>query len=435
MFHFHGLEMKEIIKTASILSSCKTDQEKIDQLCHAFTLFSKQTVRLESAYISLQEQFKQLNDELRDTHRQLQTKAAEFDIMTGYLKSILGNIVQGILFIDLNGIVTTYNKAAETILGVPSRQVLFQDFWQNFSDDTFGFSMHDSLEQKKASDMSCISYSSPLHHQCDLEVVTTFIQKPLLDEETNLTLTPTQGLIVMLRDVTEMHHLQTIANRSDRMKVLGEMAAQVAHEIRNPLGGIKGFASLLQRDLTEHPQMQQMATYIVEGTDNLNRLVSQILLYARPVQPHLEKIDLMHVLKELQQHVMADDTILRQNIKLVIEGNQQIPLMIDPSLFKSALLNLVVNAAQAMPDGGTIDINVQQKQGQVILTITDTGIGISEEHLSKLYSPFFTTKTDGNGLGLAETQKVVQAHGGRIDVSSIINQGTTFVIKLPLNQR
>lgn len=216
------------------------------------------------------------------------------------------------------------------------------------------------------------------------------------------------------------------------MKLLGEMAAQVAHEIRNPLGGINGYASLLKRDLADNPPLQQMAGYIVEGTDNLNRLVSQVLSFARPVQPHMERTDLVALIHEVKQHVLADTHLNIQSVIIDIDTcADKLFLSLDTALFKSALLNLLVNAIQAMPDGGEILISVRENPKHVILSISDTGTGIPEENMSKLYLPFFTTKPEGNGLGLVEVQKVVQAHGGSIDATSTLDKGTTFVIKLP----
>ena len=242
-----------------------------------------------------------------------------------------------------------------------------------------------------------------------------------------------QGIIVMIRDVSEIHRLQVIAARTDRMKVLGEMAAQVAHEIRNPLGGIKGFAALLKRDLADHPELQKMADHIIDGTDSLNNLVEQILHYSRPVHHHPENTDLIELLQQVKQLVLADANIYKPDIAILIHSPfKELILSLDSSHFKSAILNLIVNAIQAMPKGGTITLSIEKQPGWIILKVADTGIGIAEEMLPQLYSPYFTTKPTGNGLGLVEVQKVIQAHGGTIDVSTVLNEGTTFTIKLPV---
>lgn len=431
--------MKHLKKITSAVQKSLTDKKKTDSLNRAFKIFSTETGRLEAAYHSLTAHSKMLNLELQQTNQELQNKAKELDITTDYLKGILDHIAQGILVVDLSGTVTTYNTAAENILGIKSSNVVFHSFWQTFKDDLFGFSLHELLKTKKNFTGSCITYTTPQAFHLDIEVTTTFIFKRN-HYKRDLEISPpykiAEGLIIMLRDVTEVRHLQVLANRTDQMKELGEIAAHVAHEIRNPLGGIKGFASLLKRDLAENPKLQKMANYIVEGTENLNQLVSQILQYARPIQPHFEKVNLIQLLNEMKNHLLADINMNTPSIQISIQSfSEDIPLFLDPPLFKSALLNLLMNAKQAMPNGGRIDLSVYQKHNHLILVIADSGIGISEENLSKLWSPFFTTKPEGNGLGLAEVQKVIQAHRGTVDVSSAINQGTTFIIKIPFTQR
>jgi signal transduction histidine kinase len=236
----------------------------------------------------------------------------------------------------------------------------------------------------------------------------------------------------MIRNITEICRLQLLAQRTNRLKDLGEMAARVAHEIRNPLGGIKGFATLLYQDLQNHPDLQQMASQIIEGTDGLNRLVSNILNYTRPFQLQLESTDLVSFLKEVVQLVQADP-----NLHSVISFDIQLPQLplkvpLDAQLFKSAVLNLLVNALEAMPQGGKLTLELKSDLEYAQLTVSDTGVGISEENLEKIFSPFFTTKDVGNGFGLSEVHKIIQAHGGTIEVQSKLQEGTIFIIKIPL---
>jgi len=411
--------------------SSETERERMDSLCKAFEIFSYDTVRLEHSYASLKEQFQSLNLELQETNHKLQHKVAELDLITDYLKNILDNIAQGILFIELDGTITTCNRAAETILGIKSSQVILRPFWDIFPDHAFGFSMQAALQAKQEEVSYAVSYLSPAQQHLDLEMVMTFVMKHRKNADE-----ASQGMILMVRDVTEMKHLHMLATRADRMKSLGEMAAHVAHEIRNPLGGIKGYAALLKRDLADHPELQKMAAHIVEGTDNLNSLVNQILQYTRSIQPHFEVANLLTILADVKEHVLADANIYRPDIQIVIDAPfEEVLLPLDTGYIKSAILNLIVNAIQAMPHGGKILLQVRKQSNHIILSVADTGLGISEENLHKLYSPFFTTKPEGNGLGLIEVQKVVQAHGGSIDISSALHEGTTFTIKLPLYQK
>ncbi len=155
-------------------------------------------------------------------------------------------------------------------------------------------------------------------------------------------------------------------------------------------------------------------------------------MYARPFELHLETVDVPHFIEEIRQLLQADPA-WNTNIHFTIQCSVSALLIaLDPQLFKSALLNLFVNAAQAMPEGGDLLVKLEVDTSWLTLSIQDTGVGMAPEHLSKIFSPFFTTKQTGNGLGLAEVQKVVQAHHGWIEVQSEEGKGTTFTIKIPL---
>lgn len=345
----------------------------------------------------------------------------DLDFVTSYLNTILDHVSQGILFIDLQGVVTTYNQAAEDALGVPSKTVLHRPFWDYFPDSLFGFSLRDALQSQTPLNTSFASWTLPDGRVHLLEIDTSFVIKERH-----------KGIIILMRNITTIRRLQILANRADRMKELGELAALIAHEIRNPLGGIKGFATLLQQELKDHHELHQMATHIVEGTDDLNHFVTKVLNYSRPLQATFEITNLVDLITELRTHVMADST-MNPKVRFTLSASTPaVTAPIDPPLFKSALLNLIVNAMQAMPDGGELSILISQDKQHAIIEVHDTGEGIPEENMEKLFSPCFTTKTMGNGFGLTEVDKVVKCHGGTIEAQSILGQGTSFTIKIPL---
>ncbi|MFT5319660.1 MAG: signal transduction histidine kinase, partial [Chlamydiales bacterium] len=225
--------------------------------------------------------------------------------------------------------------------------------------------------------------------------------------------------------------LQRLATRNNRLEELGEMAASVAHEIRNPLGGIEGFASLLCRDLVDRPESQNMASQIVEGTRALNNLVSRVLDYSRPIDMYYEQIDLVSFVEKNKKFILMDHSFPK-NVSLVLESEcESLEAHVDPNLINSVLYNLIFNAAQALPEGGRVVISLEDEGQNFVLKVADTGVGISAENLEKIFSPFFTTKHNGNGFGLSEVYKVVQAHDGTIEVNSELDQGTAFVIRIP----
>jgi signal transduction histidine kinase len=384
-------------------------EESVAYLSKAFTLFSEESNKLKNAYAKLQEQFLTVNQELS-------MKVKELGRLTHYLNNILMHISDSILFITLDGTITIFNSSAQKSLKKEPQNVLFQKFWVNFPDDFFGFSMKEALT---------FGIAHKLLYQKDLEISTTFVYEGPKAYH---------GMILIFRDITEKQKLQLIANRNDRMKELGMVAASVAHEIRNPLGGIRGYASLLFRDLEEQKHLQEMAGYIIEGTKSLENVVRAILHFSKPIQIEVQTLDIASFLKQ-QAKFLKVDPAFPKNVKLELHlSNDLLLVPFDPAILKQALLNLFFNGLQAMPQGGTLSISLLQINDACQIGITDTGIGMDEEQLKHLFSPFFTTKKTGNGLGLVEVQKIVQAHFGSIDVRSRLGSGTTFTITLPMRR-
>lgn len=413
--------MSELKGVAEGVVTGKTPGDRVSALQEAFELFSKETVRLETAYQGLQKKLATVNVELERTNRALNGKVAELDVVTQYLQRLLNNMSQGIVFVDLSGEVTTFNASAEKMLGIKADAVLFHKIWELFPDALFGFSLQEALATHQAPSTTYVVLEPDPSQRRDLEISTTF----LLEGDTSM-----RGLIVLLRDITELRRLQRIASRNDRMKELGAMAASVAHEIRNPLGGIKGFAALLVRDLKERPELLQMAQYIVDGATTLDRLVTDVLNYSRPLQMHLEPTDMVSLVTGSCDFAKGDGAFQRICFHVDAATKSIVPL--DVQLFRSVLLNLFVNASQAMPQGGNIGVSIGEEKGCCVVAVADQGVGISSENLEKIFSPFFTTKTQGNGFGLCEVHKIVQGHGGTIEVTSEVGKGTTFTMKLPM---
>ena len=402
----------------------------------AFTRFFLESERLEASYQALQEKLEEVEETVQTSETRMAGKLAELEFVTGYLTAILNRMSQGIVFVDLNGVVTTCNPASEKMLGVLAEEVLFQPFTHLFGDEIFGFSILHVLREKQEPLPRLVSLKNKQGQLVDLEVEALCVSTPLVYSAVGLGMDnkPIQGLLILMRNVTEERLLQEASQRFNRLKDIGELAAHLAHEIRNPLAGIRGFASLLAEDLRESEDQAKMAVSIVEGADQLNQLVSNILSYTRPFQIHLEWIDLVHLVEGLRPYIEADRA-WHPGISIEIKAAcEKIDCFLDPSLIKSALLNLAVNALQAMPDGGVLKIEMRMFDEEIGIEVADTGKGISKEHLAHLFSPFFTTKSEGTGLGLAEVQKVIQAHRGKIEVDSKEGLGSSFFIKIPFRK-
>jgi nitrogen-specific signal transduction histidine kinase len=239
-----------------------------------------------------------------------------------------------------------------------------------------------------------------------------------------------QGAICMARDVTRVRMMEQQVRRVEKMAAIGELAAGAAHEIRNPLTAIRGFIQLLQ--VKAAAAGDDYFRIILGEIDRIDGIIHDLLLLARPAE-----------LKKVSTSVPAlmDEVLLlnqaeyeRQGVMVVKEYEPEVaPVPMDPKMFRQLLLNLILNAFQAMPYGGTLKLSLRTLEGnRIALDVADTGVGIAPENLKRLFVPFYTTKEEGTGLGLALCYNIVQAHQGRIDVHSKIGLGTTFTITLPL---
>jgi len=219
--------------------------------------------------------------------------------------------------------------------------------------------------------------------------------------------------------------------RADRLSALGELSAGMAHEIRNPLGSIKGAVEILQDDYRPGEAKYEFIQILQKETDRLNQIVQEFLSFARPKQPEFQLADMNMSIESVltltaQEAKKAGVTVEKRLDQSI--GKRSL----DAGLLKQAFLNLVLNAIQAMPSGGVLNVESGLRDDAVEVTIQDTGIGIPEENRKKLFSPFFTTKKNGTGLGLAITYRIIQNHRGTIDVKSEQGKGTTFTVKIPI---
>ncbi len=411
-----GLYNKLLTATQKALKA-QNVEESIHHLAEAFQLFSKESNRLNESYQALKKRFENVNLDLETSNLELRKNIKELKSVSAYLANILKNTNQGILFIDTSGLIITHNQAALKILEKKESELSFKNYFQEFPDDYFGFSMTSALALGSSPRESYLSFDEK-----QIEISTSFVSDAPK---------PYQGLIVFLKDITEITQLHEDASRSDRLKEIGQIATTVAHEIKNPLGGIRGFAALLYRDLEHKKPLQEMAEHIIEGTKTLERLVSSILHFTRPVCLQVEKVNLSKLIKDLIKLIKVDPSFSEEISLECHVPNEVLFAYIDKELFKSALLNLVRNALEAIEGNGHISISLIKNNDNSVIDINDSGIGMDDQELENLFSPFFTTKEKGNGLGLAEAYKIITAHMGKVQVRSAKGMGTTFTIILP----
>jgi two-component system, NtrC family, sensor histidine kinase HydH len=239
-----------------------------------------------------------------------------------------------------------------------------------------------------------------------------------------------RGEVIMERKAQEQKRLVDKLHQSERMASLGEMIASVSHEIKNPLGIIRSTADLLEKKVIQIEPQNQLASIISEEADRLNRIVTEFLDFARPQIPRMDEIRIETILEKNLNFLSPE--LVRRGITIqkdFIPGSQTIP--VDQDQIYRAFLNILLNAIQAMSEGGKIEIKVRYISREVIVEIKDSGAGLSEEERVKAFQPFFTTKEKGSGLGLAIVKNIIEAHQGTIQMVNSESGGTAVVITLP----
>ena len=251
------------------------------------------------------------------------------------------------------------------------------------------------------------------------------------------------GSLLIVKDMTRIRHLEIEAQRNQRLRAMGEMAAGIAHEIRNPLGGIELFASLLKKDVEADEEKFKLVEHICSGVKNMDRIISTLLLYAKSPRPSRQKCDIHQLLDNLLTGSSA--IVIPGNIKILRNFREHnVRVNGDQELLKQVFGNLIRNAVQAMPNGGKLNLTTQKVSAPsnlpdngndhrqfITITVSDTGQGILPDHLVKIFNPFFSTKDKGTGLGLSISHNIIKAHQGTIDAESEKGGLTTFIVKLP----
>ncbi|RPH86174.1 MAG: hypothetical protein EHM66_04740, partial [Deltaproteobacteria bacterium] len=243
-----------------------------------------------------------------------------------------------------------------------------------------------------------------------------------------------EGKILLARNVTAIRQMKQEVARSRHLNAIGSLAAGVAHEIRNPLSSIKGFAVYFKQRLAGNTEDEQTADIMIAETERLNRVISQLIEFARPLELKKEQMNLADLVRQTIRLVNAEAG--KNAVEIDVKADEDLPLVdIDPDKIKQVLLNIFLNALSAMPDGGRLSVEMAAQKDFMDVTVSDTGSGIKEEDLPRIYDPYFTSKPAGTGLGLAVVQKIMDAHGGIIQMGSRAGVGTKVTLRFSLSTK
>ena len=234
--------------------------------------------------------------------------------------------------------------------------------------------------------------------------------------------------VYVLEDLTERRALESQLRRMDRLASVGQLAAGIAHEVRNPLAILRATAQLLASQLTEHQSVDRHVRVLVEESDRIERLIGELLEYARPRPPHRMPLDLQPSLTDAVHHVRP--YALQHGVSIDVDAPAAM-FWADDEQLRQALVNLLLNAVQASPSGSAVQVEASIEADTISITIADHGRGMTAEVRERACDPFFTTRPDGTGLGLALVTTIVQEHGGQLSIDSAAGLGTTITLTLP----
>ncbi len=433
---------------SKVITELEESTSEVGRFADSYASFNRIINSLQRKYIELKDEFSAQNEELVRANRKLVSLTAQNIQATEFLNGVLESITAGVIAVDSNGRITHFNPAASLILGISRQEPLGKHYRDVIlpgepSDANALRSVEtgrsfDAVEKKVELDDG-----SWLH----LSVSTAIIK----DHE-GISI----GAVEVFHDLTKMKKMEKELTRLNTLAALGEMAATIAHQVRNPLAAIGGFASLLDRDLEEGDRKKELVGKMIKGVKSLNDTVETLLSYTRTEEISRSDVDYRAFVKSTIEQFKTDNAsrLARFEIQFgndVTGAESCGKISVDRMLFRQIFFNILTNAVDACKEEGTVTVETRTlpraaalaKYGERMMlgvdetvmetVITDNGPGVDAEHINHIFSPFYTTRREGTGLGLAVAWKIMKAHGGEIKVENVSEgTGAAFYLLLPI---
>ncbi len=390
----------------------------------AFQSFNEASAHMETAYHRLAEQFRSLSKELEETNQTLRRTVREKDRIGSHLRAVLESLECGVLVSDRAGVLTHKNAAAG--------EILFDDV-RGF-DDCAGLA---ELSHRCPELEAPLDVDGPSSYEATVKCGT--LEKSLNVERRGL-IGPKGvagveegGAVFVIRDLTELRALERQAQQMERFAAMGEMALELAHEIRNPLGGIRLHVSLLESEPGLSANGVDSVSQIQVGIRSLNNAVSNMLSFGRPQPPRRVPTNVRELVDEVRGFL--EPLTRERDVHVLVDGEgSSEPMPLDPDQLRQVLMNLWLNALNAMPTGGKLMVGLRIVGSMLEMNFQDSGPGLAPEVRERVFDPFFTTDRRGTGLGLAVASSIIHQHGGTIRAESEPGCGATFLINLPVTE-
>ncbi len=355
-------------------------------------------------------------------------RAKELSRLKEFNENIIESISVGVMVVNLHGRITNWNGALEHIYGLKREQVIGHRITEVFQSEMLR-ALRDLMERSEWQQGEPVNVYKFRARSADDRDLTLNISLAALQSKT----AEVEGSLIAIEDVTERVSLEEQLQQSDKLSSIGLLAAGVAHEVNTPLAGISSYSQMLMQQIPDSDPRHHLLEKIHRQTSRASSIVNNLLNFSRVGDARYAPVDLNRVIDDTIQ--LLESQLRNTEIEIVRRYAEELPLALcDAPKLQQVLMNLILNARDAMPNGGMLEISTGANEDSVVISIRDTGLGIAPEHLSKIYDPFFTTKQigKGTGLGLAVSYGIIRDHGGHINVESKPGEGTRFQITLPL---
>jgi two-component system sensor histidine kinase PilS (NtrC family) len=368
-----------------------------------------------------------LAERLRETARRLEEQSLDLRTLESLHRDVVASVPSGLMTLDPAGRVVAFNRAAEAITGYTEAQVRDRSY------EVAGFSEVPGVTAFVAGGgppPAVAGGEVTVVRQDGGRIPVGISLSPLWDQEGRVL-----GLVAVFQDLSEKKRIEEQLRRADRLAVVGQLAASIAHEIRNPLAAISGSIQVLQEELQPHGQSRQLLDIILREADRLKLITGQFLDFVRPRTPLRKECELVTCLEETVLLLRQGERTGAEVVVGFAPSEAPVVVAADEDQLRQVFWNISLNAVQAMPEGGTLRIELRDHPGDpeaaaVAVEFSDTGGGIRPEDLDRIFEPFFTTKESGTGLGLSIARRVVEELGGRIEVENRPGEGATFRVLL-----
>jgi PAS domain S-box-containing protein len=342
-----------------------------------------------------------------------------FSALKDNVDQLMANLQDGLMLFTRDSHIVLVSASVERFLGRPRREMLGRRASEVFSNNTsIGALLLDSFEHRRPITQREMESANGRRVQVSLD----FIQ----DKTTQI------GALLIMRDSESVRRLEDEIEMSRRMSAGSRLTRGVAHEVKNPINAIVLHLHLLQNKLQQaDPSTRRHMDIIGNEIHRLDRVVQILVDFTRPRDLKLEEVDLRRLLDDVA--LLASPDAEQHGVAMVKNlPSQPLPVKVDADFMKQAILNIMINGVQAMPEGGTLTVSARREEGIVVTEIRDTGSGIPKDVQEKIFELYFTTKKGGSGIGLAQTYQILQWHYGSVDFDSADGQGTTFRLRIPL---